>query len=75
MSRVRVKWSTQVDPQALEELKNVAKREGRQLQALVDEAVHDVIEKHRRDKPRPHVITAYRTSLDRFDALYQKLAE
>ena len=75
MSVERVKWSTQVDPQALEELKSLAKREGRQLQSLVDEAVQDVIEKHRRDKPRPQVMAAYRTSLERFDALYQKLAE
>jgi len=75
MSVERVKWSTQVDPQALEELKKLAKREGRQLQSLVDEAVLDVIEKYRRDKPRPQVMAAYRTSLERFDALYQKLSE
>jgi len=75
MSPTRVKWSTQVDPEALEELKSVAKREGRQLQTLVDEAVRDVIEKHKAAKPRAHVMALHRASMDRYAAVYKKLAE
>jgi hypothetical protein len=75
MSPARVKWSTQVDPVALEELKGVARREGRQLQALVDEAVRDVIEKHKAAKPRPEVMALHRASMDRYSAVYKKLAE
>jgi len=75
MSQTRVKWSTQVDPHALEELKEVAKREGRQLQSLVDEAVHDVIEKHKAARPRPEVMALHRASMNRYSAVYKKLAE
>jgi uncharacterized protein YicC (UPF0701 family) len=75
VSAARVKWSTQVSAEALEKLKEVARREGRQLQALVDEAVNDVIEKHRTDKPRPHFMAAYRANAARFAPLLKKLAE
>lgn len=75
MSPTRVKWSTQIAPETLQALKEVAKSEGRQIQALVDEAIADVVEKHRSGKPRAHVMAAYRTSLERFGPLYKKLAE
>jgi hypothetical protein len=71
----RVKWSTQIAPEALQALKDLAKSEGRQIQSLVDEAIADVVEKHRSGRPRPHVMAAYRTSLERFGPLYKKLAE
>ncbi|MBK8766663.1 MAG: hypothetical protein IPM01_19445 [Burkholderiaceae bacterium] len=35
----RVKFASQVDPRLLEDLKAIAKAEGRQLQALVEEAL------------------------------------
>jgi hypothetical protein len=75
MPPVRVKWSTQIAPEALQALKDLAKSDGRQIQTLVDEAIADVVEKHRSGKPRPHVMAAYRTSLERFGPLYKKLAE
>lgn len=75
VSQARVKWSTQVNAEALEQLKEVARREGRQLQSLVDEAVSDVIEKHRTDRPRPHFMAAYRANSARFAPLLKKLAE
>ena len=45
------------------------------MQALVDEALSDLIEKHKNAKPRQHVMDAYATSLERFGPLYKKLAE
>ena len=52
-----------------------AQIEGRQLQALVGEALADLIEKHRNAKPRPYVMGAYLASHERFGSLYKKLAE
>jgi hypothetical protein len=40
----------------------LAKSEGRQLQALVDEALADLLEKRRLGRPRAHVMAAYQAS-------------
>lgn len=75
MRQDRAKFATQVDSVLLNDLKDLAKTEGRQLQALMDEAIADLIEKHRKNKPRRQVMSAYATSLDRYADLYRKLAE
>ena len=51
-----------------------ADEEGRQLQALVDEALADLIEKHKNAKPRSHVMGAYLASHEKYGPLYKKLA-
>jgi hypothetical protein len=47
----------------------------RQIQTLVDEAFADLVEKHRKARPRPHVMAAYLGSHEKFGSLYKKLAE
>lgn len=69
------KFATQVDGQLLDAVRKLAREEGRQIQALVDEALADLLEKRRKDRPRAHVMSAYLTSHDRFAPLYKKLAE
>ena len=71
----REKFATQVDPNILAAVRALAQNEGRQLQALVDEALADLVEKHRKARPRPHVMGAYRASHEKFGSLYKKLAE
>lgn len=73
--KTREKFATQVNPEILAALRNLAKSEGRQLQALVDEALSDLIEKRKAAKPRAHVMAAYQASHDKFGPLYKKLAE
>jgi hypothetical protein len=75
MSKIREKFATQVNSEILSAVRTLAKAEGRQLQALVDEAFADLIEKRRNTKTRPHVISAYLAGLEKYDALYTKLAE
>jgi hypothetical protein len=41
----------------------------------VDEALADLIDKHRNAKPRPHVMGEYLASHERFGLLYKRLAE
>jgi len=75
MSRPREKFATQVNSEILAAVRTLAEKEGRQLQALVDEALADLIEKHKNAKPRPHVMGAYLASHEKYNPLYKKLAE
>lgn len=52
----------------------MAQQEGRQLQALVEEAPADLLEKRDNTRPRAHVMAAYQGSHEKYAALYQKLA-
>jgi hypothetical protein len=69
------KFATQVNSEILATLRGLAQSEGRQLQALVDEALADLIEKRRQNKPRPNVMATYQASHDKFALLYRKLAQ
>ena len=75
MSPTREKFATQVNSEILSEVRLLAEKEGRQLQALVDEALADLIEKRKNGKPRPHVMGAFHASLERYGSVYKKLAE
>lgn len=72
---VREKFATQVKAETLADLRDLAQREGRQIQALVDEALADLLEKHNRAKPRTHVMAAYQGSHARYAELYKNLAK
>ncbi len=75
MSKTREKFATQVDSEILSTIRAIAEQEGRQLQALVDEALADLIEKRRQGRPRPQVMAAYLASHDKYGELYKKLAQ
>ena len=72
---IREKFATQVNSEILREVRDLAQSEGRQLQALVDEALADLIEKRRQARPRAQIMAAYQASHERFAPLYKKLAE
>ena len=74
-TQAREKFATQVNSEILRSVRNIAQREGRQLQALVDEALADLIEKRKQRHPRAHVVAAYQASHEKFAPLYKKLAE
>jgi len=75
MSQAREKFATQVNSEILSTVRTIAREEGRQLQALVDEALADLIEKRKQAKPRAHVMGAYLASHEKYGPLYKKLAE
>lgn len=74
-TKAREKFATQVNSEILTTVRAIAQSEGRQLQALVDEALADLIEKRKHGSPRAHVMAAYQGSLEKFGSLYKKLAE
>ena len=75
MAQTREKFATQVNSGILSVVRSLAEKEGRQLQALVEEALADLIEKHKNARPREHVMGAYLASHEKYGPLYKKLAE
>lgn len=74
-TKQKQKFATQVDPDLIDAVRDIAREEGRQVQSLIDEALADLVEKRRLGKPRKHVMAAYRGSVERYGKLYKKLAE
>jgi len=71
----KVKFATQADPDVLAALRKIAGQEGRQLQALVDEALRDYIAQKQGSAPRRRVMQALHESLTQYDSLYRELAK
>jgi hypothetical protein len=75
MAQTREKFATQVNSEILTAMRALSVAEGRQIQALVDEAFADLLEKRKQAKPRAHVMGAYLASHEKYGPLYKKLAE
>jgi hypothetical protein len=71
----REKFATQVNAKTLAAVRRLAEKEGRQLQVLVEEALNDLLEKRQHNRPRSHVVEAYRRSLAQYGEVYKKLAQ
>jgi hypothetical protein len=71
----REKFATQVNSEILMSVRLLAQKEGRQLQALMDEALADLLEKRKNGRPRGHVMDAYLASHDKYSELYKQLAK
>jgi hypothetical protein len=67
-------FATEVDPKVLEEVLAIASGEGKQPQAVIDEALRDFIAKRSGAIPRPEALIAFGESLAEYDALYRELA-
>jgi hypothetical protein len=70
----KVKFATQADPEVLAALRKIAGDEGRQLQALVDEALRDYIEQKQGNAQRKRVMQALHDSMTQYDTLYRELS-
>lgn len=75
MSQAKVKFATQLAPDVLETLRHMAAKEGRHIQALLDEALRAYIEEKQSVKPRRHVMSALQTSMAEHDSLYEALSK
>ncbi len=72
---VREKFATQMDTALLAEVRALARDEGRQLQAVIEEAVRDLLVARKGGDVRKRVADAYRHSVERFAPLYERLAK
>jgi len=71
----REKFSSQAAPEVLAALRQIAESQGRQFQAVLDEAMRDYIDRQQKDRPRRHVVGSFAASLEEFDSLYRELAK
>ena len=71
----KVKFATQADPDLLDQLRNLANTEGRQIQALLDEALREYLQRKQENSPRKAVMEAFHASLEEYDSLYQELTK
>ena len=69
------KLSFSVPPELLGVLNQLAASQGRQLQAILEDALREYLEREQRDHPRQHVISEFASSLNEFDELYKDLAK
>ena len=69
------KFSSQARPELLKEVRELAATEGRQFQAVLDEALADWVARKKGEAPRPEVIGHVKASIARHRTLYEELAK
>jgi predicted transcriptional regulator len=69
------KFSSQADPELLQELHEIAAREGRQFQSVLGDALQAYLAHKRQQSPRRNLIEAFEESLKERDELYRSLAK
>ncbi len=74
MEATREKFSSQAAPEVLSALRSIANSEGRQFQAVLDDALRDYIDRIQKSRPRAKVMAAFAKSVEEFDGLYRDLA-
>jgi hypothetical protein len=72
---LREKFSSQAAPDVLAALRQIAESQGRQFQAVLDDALRDYIDRQQKERPRRHVMASFASSLDEFESLYRELAK
>ena len=75
MGMQRVKYSSQASPEVLSAMREIARSEGRQFQAVMEEAMEEYIANRNRETPRPEVMAHFRASVERNRRLMELLAE
>ena len=71
----REKFSSQVDPELLAQMRKIASDDGRQFQAVLEDAFHAYIEERSQKKVRPEVMAHARASMERNRELLELLAQ
>lgn len=69
----RQKFASQASPEVLDAVREIARADGRQLQAVVEDALRQYVE--RRTQPRPEVMGHFRDSFDENRELYRLLSQ
>lgn len=67
--------ATEIDSETLRALRSIAARDGQPLEALVKDALADLVRKRENAQPRSQVMAAYHGSIDALEPLYEKLAK
>ena len=71
----REKFSSQVSPDLLAAMREVARNEGRHFQAVLEDAMREYLDNKAWQKVRPEVMAHFHASLERNRRLYELLAQ
>ena len=71
----REKFSSQVDPALLAQMRAIANEDGRQFQAVLEDAFRTYIEGREQRKIRPEVMAHARASMERNRELLELLSQ
>ena len=71
----RQKYASQANPDLLNAMRQVAQEEGRQFQAVMEDAMRDFLERRQNASPREHVMAHLRTSIEKNRRLGELLAK
>ena len=68
------KFSSQASPELLAALRQIAESQGRQFEAVLDEALREYIDRHQQQRPPSHVMLSFAESVKEFDELLRSFA-
>ena len=71
----REKFSSQVRPELLSKMREIARSDGRHFQAVLEDAMSSYIESRERPNVRPEVMAHYRASVEKNRRLMELLAK
>lgn len=72
---VREKFSSQASPELLEEMRKVARDEGRHFQSVLEDAMREYLDNREQQRVRPEVMAHYRASVEKNRRLAELLAQ
>ena len=71
----REKFSSQAAPELLGAMREIARKEGRQFQAVLEDALRDYVENREQRKPNSEFMAHVRASMERNRRLLELLAK
>ena len=75
MVATRETFTAQAEPELLAAMRTIARAEGRDFDATLEEAISQYVESKSQRKVRPEVMAHYRASLEKNRRLYELLAQ
>ena len=75
MAASREKFSSQASPELLKTIRDIARKEGRQFQAVLEDALREYIGSKEQRKVRPEVMAHYRASVEKNRRLAELMAQ
>lgn len=75
MAAPKRKFASQAPAELLEEVRAIAHQDGRQLQAVIEDALRAYVQERRGQRPRAEVLAHLQASVAEHRALYRRLAE
>lgn len=75
MAVTKQKFASQVPAELLDEVREIAREDGRQLQAVIEDALRAYVDERRGQRPRAEVLAHLQSSVAEHRELYRRLAE